>query len=98
MIEVEVIIIGATKEQRINEAIELLESNGYVVSKDYSMLIGKWVAFYQEGMRPVLHGRVKDISMNGCCSIKCKNGYVRYADVNDTIEFCNDKQSCYMIK
>lgn len=39
-----------TKEQRINGAIELLEHNGYIVKKDYSMLIGKWVAFYQEGM------------------------------------------------
>lgn len=90
--------MGATKEQRINGAIELLKNNGYIVGKDYSRLIGKWVAFYQDGMESILHGKVKTVSMDGCCSIKCKNGCVRYANVNDVIEFCDDKESCYMIK
>lgn len=39
-----------TKTQRINEAIGLLEHHGYIVTQDYSMLVGKWVAFRQKGM------------------------------------------------
>ena len=91
-------VIGTTKEQRIRLSIAFLESNGYIVIKDYSKLIGKWAAFRQEGMKPILHGKVKDISFKGCCSIKCKNGCMRYVNVNEVIEFCNDKQLCYMIK
>lgn len=83
---------------RINEAIEFLENNGYIVGKDYSNLIGKWAAFYQEGMEPILHGKVKDVSIKGCCSIKCKNGCVRSVNVDDVIEFCDKKDQCYMIK
>ena len=93
-----VIIIEITKDQRIRLSITFLESNGYIVTKDYSKLIGKWAAFRQEGMQPILHGKVKDISFKGCCSIKCKNGYMRYVNVNEVIEFCDDKQLCYMIK
>lgn len=93
-----VIIIGLTKEQRINEAIELLECNGYIVGKDYSKLINKWAVFYQEGMKPILHGQVKDVSIKGCCTVKCKNGCIRYTNINDVIEFCDDKKLCYMIK
>ena len=98
MLKMEVIIIGITKDQRIKSSIAFLESNGYIVTKDYSKLIGKWAAFRQEGMRPILHGKVKDISFKGCCSIKCKNGCMRYVNVDEVIEFCNDKQLCYMIR
>ena len=91
-------VIGTTKEQRIRSSIAFLESNGYIVTKDYSKLIGKWAAFRQEGMIPILHGKVKTVSINGCCSIKCKNGCMRYVDVDQVIEFCNDKQLCYMIR
>ena len=38
-----------TKYQQIYAAIDLLKHHGYKVYKDYSMLIGKWVAFWQEG-------------------------------------------------
>ena len=93
-----VIIIGITKDQMIRSSIAFLESNGYIVTKDYSKLIGKWAAFRQEGMRPILHGKVKDVSINGCCSIKCKNGCMRYVNIDEVIEFCDDKQLCYMIK
>ena len=93
-----VIIIGITKGQMISSSIAFLESNGYMVTKDYSKLIGKWAAFRQEGMQPILHGKVKDISFKGCCSIKCKNWYMIYVNVDEVIEFCNDKQLCYMIR
>lgn len=92
------IIIGAWKEQQINEAIKFLESNEYVVIKDHREFIGKWAVFKQEGMETILHGKVKDISVYGCCSIKCKNGCIRYVNVKDVIEFCDDKESCYAIK
>ena len=90
--------IGITKDQRIRASITFLEDNGYVVNKDYSKLIGQWAAFRQEGMNCILHGKVKDVSINGCCSIKCKNGCTRYANVDDVIEFCDKKELCYMIK
>lgn len=92
------IIIGITNTQNINSSIAFLESMGYIVKKDYSKLIGKWVAFRQDGMKSILHGKVKDVSMNGCCAIKCKNGCMRYADVDNVIEFCDEKELCYMIK
>lgn len=92
------IIIGITNTQRIKSSISFLENMGYIVTKDYSKLIGKWAAFRQEGMIPILHGKVKAVSINGCCSIKCKNGCMRYADVDDVIEFCDEKELCYMIK
>ena len=90
--------MGLTKEQRIKSSIAFLESNGYVVVKDYSMLIGKWAAFRQEGMNPILHGKVIEVKQSGCCVIKCKNAYYRYVDVNNVIEFCDSKELCYMIK
>lgn len=90
--------MGITKDQRIRASIAFLEDNGYVVNKDYSKLIGKWAAFRQEGMNSILHGKVTDVSINGCCSIKSKNGCVRYVNIYDVIEFCENKELCYMIK
>lgn len=90
--------MGITKIQRIRSSIDFLEHNGYVVNKDYNKLIEKWAAFRQEGMRSILHGKVKDVSIEGCCSIKCKNGCMRYVNVDDVIEFCDKKELCYMIK
>ena len=90
--------MGLTKEQRINSSIAFLEANGYKVVKDYSNLIGKWVAFHQEGMTPILHGKVVSVSEKGDCRIKCKNGYYRYKNINEIIEFCDSKEWCYKIK
>ena len=36
--------MGLTYEQRINSAKEYLESHGYIVKKDYSTFVGKWIA------------------------------------------------------
>lgn len=93
--------MGLTKEQRINGAIDLLEHNGYIVKKDYSMLIGKWVAFHQTGMRDILHGKVIAVisgCKTDCFEVKCKNGYSKFTTINHIIEFTDNKQDCYMIK
>ena len=90
--------MGLTKDQRIKSSIALLEANGYIVTKDYSNLIGKWAAFRQEGMSPILHGKVIEVKQGGCCVIKCKNSYYRYVNVNCVIEFCDSKDLCYAIK
>lgn len=49
-------------------------------------------------MNSILHGKVTAVSINGCCSIKSKNGCMRYVNVDDLIEFCAKKKLCYMIK
>ena len=90
--------MGLTKEQRINSSIAFLEANGYKVIQNYDYLIGKWAAFRQEGMIPILHGKVMDVYPNGSCKIKCKNAHYRYPSVNSVIEFCDSKELCYMIK
>lgn len=93
--------MGLTKEQRINGAIELLEHNGYIVNKDYSMLIGKWVAFYQIGMWDILHGKVIGViygNKKEYFEVECKNGCHRFPSMDDTISFTDSKQECYMIK
>lgn len=87
-----------TKDQRIESSIAFLESNGYIVGFDYSGLIGKWAAFRQKGMEPILHGMVEDVTIKGRCTIKCKNGCFRFTNIEDVIEFCDEKEFCYRIK
>lgn len=89
--------MGMTKEQRINEAIDLLEGSGYIVTKDYSMLIGKWVAFWAEGMDPILHGKIYGFGKN-YLEVKCKNGCKRFPSINNVIEITDSKKDCYAIK
>lgn len=92
--------MGLTKDQQIYAAINLLKHHGYKVYKDYSMLIDKWVAFWQEGMTPVLHGKVIEVrgEDNTYFKVKCKNSYYRYVAMNDVIEFCDNKSDCYAIR
>lgn len=88
-------------QENIKVAIELLEKNGYIVKKDYSMFVGKWVAFHQEGMTQMLHGKIIQIihgSKNDCFEIRCKNNYKRYKNYDDIIEFFDNKQNCYQFK
>lgn len=47
-----------TYDQKIINNVNYLEQQGYKVIKDNSSVIGKWVAFRQEGIEPILHGRV----------------------------------------
>ena len=92
--------MGLTKQQYINEAIVFLKSHGYIVKKDFSSLIGKWVAFHQNGMQPVLHGKViNEIGKKDTLfKVKCKNSCYRFVHMDDVIEFCDNKQDCYAIK
>ena len=88
------------KDQQINAAIELLTNHGYKVYKDYSALVGKWVAFWQEGMMPVLHGKIIEVHGEDrpYFKVKCKNSYYRYVGMRDVIEFCDEKADCYAIR
>lgn len=92
--------MGLTKDQQIYAAIDLLKYHGYKVYKDYSMLIGKWVAFWQEGMTHILHGKVIEVcgEDNTYFKVKCKNSYYRYVAMIDVIEFCDNKSDCYAIR
>ena len=72
--------MGLTKDQQIYAAIDLLKHHGYKVYKDYSMLIGKWVAFWQEGMTPILHGKVIEVcgEDNTYFKVKCNEMALYY--------------------
>ena len=85
-------------EEKIKEAKEFLEANGYKVYKDYSYCIGRWVAFRQEGMRPVLHGKVRTVDVSGCCMVKGKRAKIRFANVDKIIGIYDKKSDCYAIK
>ena len=88
-------------QESIKAAIELLEQNGYIVKKDYSMFVGKWVTFHQKGMIPMLHGKIIRIihgSKDDCFEIRCKNGYYRYKNYEEILQFYDKKQDCYKVK
>lgn len=58
---------------------------------------GEWVAFRQEGMSMILHGKI--INKHGACYvIKCKNGQIRFAELEDVIGFYDSKEECYSVK
>lgn len=59
--------------------------------------IGKWIAFRQEGMPMVLHGKIIHI-YETCYAIKCKNGQKRFAESEDIIGFYDSKQECYSVR
>lgn len=63
-----------TYDQKIINIINYLEQRGYKVLKDNSSVVGKWMAFRQEGMEPILYGRVRSVTDAGTCVIRCKNG------------------------
>lgn len=90
--------MGLTIEQEIDGAIDFLYHHGYIVKKDYTHLVGKWVAFMQEGMEPILHGKVRSISPDGLCTIRCKNGCRRYCEVDKILSWNDDKKDCYKFR
>ena len=90
-----------TNKQNIKAAIELLEQNGYIVKKNYDEFLGKWVAFRQEGMIPILHGKIIKVIRgfeSDCFEIRCKNGYHRYKNYEEILQFYDKKQDCYKLK
>lgn len=84
-----------TYDQKIINNVNYLEQQGYKVIKDNSSVIGKWVAFRQEGIEPILHGRVRIVTTIGTCAIRCKNGERRFCDVKDILVFFDNKKECY---
>lgn len=75
------------------ELVEVWKPNDQL----YSDKIGKWIAFKQEGMEPVLHGQVKGV--NGTCmKVKCKNACLRFASLKDCYKFFDEKRECYDFK
>ena len=87
----------ATKQQ-ISEAIEFLECHGYKVFKDRSSLVDKWVAFRWHGMEPIMHGQIQSFSLEGTCTIKCKNGSRKWINKKDVLKFFDNKKECYEYK
>lgn len=87
-----------TTKQQISEAIDFLETHGYKVFKDKSYLVGKWVAFRWHGMEPIMHGRIQSVSLDGTCTIKCKNGSRKWINEKDVLKFFDDKKECYEYK
>ncbi|RHP46964.1 hypothetical protein [Clostridium sp. AF32-12BH] len=84
--------------EEIEAAIHLLESNGYVIGRNYDHLVGKWVAFHQEGMKPILHGKVEKVLRaegNGLCRVRCSNGVMRWVYATEALEFFYTKRECY---
>lgn len=64
---------------------------------DTGKCIGKWIAFKQEGMPMVLHGKI----IYDCKTyfvIKCKNGQKRFAGLEDIIGLYDSKSECYSIR
>ena len=83
---------------KIKEAKELLEANGYIVYKGYSYLIDKWVVFRQKGMRPLLHGKVRKVDDFGLCTIRGKRAKIRFTNIDKIIGIYDKKSDCYAVK
>ena len=90
--------MGLTYDQRITSIINYLEQRGYKVTKDESSLVGKWCAFKQEGMEPILHGKIRNVTSCGTCIIRCKNGQRRFCNVKNILAFFENKKECYEYK
>lgn len=82
-----------------DDAVKFLTENGYIVIEDLQKYKNKWVAFRQEGMEPILHGKViRTFSITEQLTIKCKNGCNRYIHKNAVIGFYDNKKECYEVK
>lgn len=65
---------------------------------DYSGLLHKWVAFRQEGMRQVLHGRIVFTRPDGLLYVRCKNAATRFVEAKDVLKIFDNKIECYEYK
>ncbi len=81
------------KYECLNKIAEILD----VSLPDYTQNIGKWAAFTNEGMAPILHGKIVKIDTRGIWYMKCKNGAYRFATDRDIIKVCDTKAECYSI-
>lgn len=63
----------------------------------YKDKLHKWVAFKQEGMSCVLHGKVVETYGDGIVA-QCKNGCERYVNIQNCYKFFDKKEECYSYK
>lgn len=59
--------------------------------------VGKWVAFLQEGMNCVLHGKVI-VDKGNILVVRNKNHCKRIVEINHVIDFYDSKEDCYSVK
>ena len=87
------------KEEQIMLAINFLNQNGYTVCMDLKKYKNKWIAFKQQGMKTILHGKIISVSsFDGFFCVKCKNNEIRYPKVENVIKFFDSKKECYEFK
>ena len=84
-------------QKRIYYCINYLKNHGYDVKERDGNKMGKWVAFRQEGMDCILHGRVINDYV-GTYRVRCKNGCKRLVGLDEVIGFYDIKQECYSVK
>lgn len=59
--------------------------------------VGKWVAFLQEGMNCVLHGKVM-VDKGNILIVRNKSYRKRIVEARDVIGFYDSKEECYSVK
>ena len=59
--------------------------------------VGKWVAFTQDGMDCVLHGKVMEDRGNNFV-VRNKSYRKRIVEINHVIDFYDSKEDCYSVK
>lgn len=84
------------KQIQIYQCINFLKNHGYDVIERKGNKVGKYVAFTQDGMTCVLHGKVITDYVGTYC-VRCKNGYQRIVGLDSVIGFYDTKQECYAI-
>jgi len=85
-----------TKET-IYQCIVFLKNHGYEVKERNGHKVGKWVAFRQDGIDCILHGKVICDYVGSYC-VRCKNACRRYVSLNQIVAFYDSKQECYKHK
>lgn len=78
-----------------NHGYEIKECGGHKVENDNK--VGKWVAFKQDGIDCILHGKVICDYVGSYC-VRCKNACRRYVGINQIVAFYDSKQECYKHK
>lgn len=86
---------NATQEQ-IYYCINYLKNHGYDVKERNGNKVGKWVAFKQDGMYCILHGKVIQDYVGTYC-VRCKNAHKRIVGLDNIVGFYDTKQECYAI-
>lgn len=89
--------MGDIIQERIYYCINYLKNHGYDVKERDGNKMGKWVAFRQEGMDCILHGRVINDYV-GTYRVRCKNACKRTVGLDEVIGFYDTKQECYSVK